>query len=410
MRVGFLSQYFPPEPGAAAHPGVVADALARRGHDVRVLTGFPSYPRGVLYDGYKQQPRMRDEVNGLPVLRVPYYLSHDASGARRALSMVTFGMSAAAQVGSLRHVDTMLVYASPATTAIPAMTLSRLFNVPHVLYIQDLWPDTVLESGMLAGNELVRQRVERVLSRACLASYRSAARIVVISPSMRDILERRGVPEHKIDVVPNWVDESVFQPSPADPELAAQFTPHALTVMYAGGIGELQGLRHAVEAVSLLGRDAGVHLAILGEGVAKQGLVDQARALGLDDRVSFHAGRPLSDMPAVISAADVQLVSLLDRPLFHGTIPSKVQASLAVGAPVLVSAPGDAASLVTEAGAGLAVPPESPRHLADAMLRLRDLGGSVRAEMGRCGRNLYVTRLSEQSGGEALERALMEAS
>lgn len=410
MRVGFVSQYYPPEPGAAAHPGVVAGALARRGHNVRVITGFPSYPHGVLYDGYQQRLRSHDVVNGLPVLRFPYYLSHDASGARRALSMVTFGMSATMQAGSLRDVDAVLVYASPATTALPAMALRRLFDVPHVLYIQDLWPDTVMESGMLAGNKAARTRAERVLSRACLASYRSAARIVVISPSMRTILAERGVPEHKIDVVPNWVDESVFQPTPADPDLATQFAPHALTVMYAGGIGELQGLRHAVEAMSLVGRASGIHLAILGEGVAKQGLVDHVRGLGLDDRVSFHAGRPLVDMPAVISAADVQLVSLLDRPLFHGTIPSKVQASLAAGAPVLVSAPGDAGSLVTEAGAGVVVPPESPRQLADAMLRLRDLGPAALVEAGHRGREHYLTRLSEESGGAALERALTEAT
>lgn len=410
MRVGFLSQYYPPEPGAAAHPGVVAEALARRGHDVRVMTGFPSYPDGVLYEGHEQRIRSREDINGLPVTRVPYYLSHDASGARRALSMMTFGMSAAVQSGTLRDVDAGLVYASPATTAMPAMVLQRLFGVPHVLYIQDLWPDTVMESGMLAGNQAARARVERILSRACLASYRSAARIVAISVTMKQILVDRGVSADKIDVVPNWVDESVFKPAAADPELAARFAPHALTVMYAGGIGELQGLRHAVEAISLLGRDSGIHLAVLGEGVAKQGLVDQVRHLGLEERVSLHAGRPLGAMPAVISAADVQLVSLLDRPLFHGTIPSKVQASLAVGSPVLVSAPGDAADLVEQAGAGLAVAPESPRKMADAMLRLRDLGPEARGAMGRRGGDYYQSSLSERSGGEALERALDEVA
>lgn len=410
MHVGFVSQYFPPEPGAAAHPGVVASALARRGHDVQVLTGFPSYPHGVVYDGYRQQSRMRDEVDGLSVLRVPYYLSHDQSGARRALSMLTFGASATLQTGSLRDADVLLVYASPATTTIPAMALRAVGRVPYVLYIQDLWPDTVMESGMLAGSPRARQRVERVLERACARTYRSAERIVVISEGIRSILAERGVPEEKLVVVPNWVDESVFAPAAPDPELARQFSGHALTVMYAGGIGELQGLHHAVQAVESLPSDSGIHLAVLGEGVAKQGLVDRVRERGLGDRVSFHPGRSLADMPATIAAADVQLVSLLDRPLFHGTIPSKVQASLAVGSPVLVSAPGDAARLVTGAGCGLAVPPESPDELAAAMVALRDLGPQERAAMGQKGRDFYVGNLSERSGAMALEQALEAAT
>lgn len=410
MRVGYVSQYYPPEPGAAAHPGVVATALARRGHDVRVLTGFPSYPHGVVYDGYTQRWRMHDTVDGLPVTRVPYFLSHDRSGSRRALSMLTFGASATAHAASLRSADVVLVYASPATTTIPAMALRAISRVPYVLYIQDLWPDTVMESGMLAESPGLRRRVERLLDLACSRTYRSAQRIVVISEGIKTILASRGVPEDKLVVVPNWVDETVFSPASSDVALSNQFSSHALTVMYAGGIGELQGLRHAVEAVALLGQDAGVHLAILGEGVAKEGLVQQVRDLGLEDVVSFHPGRPLAEMPGVIAAADVQLVSLLDRPLFHGTIPSKVQASLAVGAPVLVSAPGDAPALVAAAGAGVAVPPESPRELADAMVRLRDLGPGGRTEMGARGRAFYTEKLSERSGAAGLEAALEVAA
>ena len=138
MRVGFVSQYYPPEPGAAAHPGVVATALSRRGHDVRVLTGFPSYPEGVIYDGYVQRPRMNDRVDGVALTRVPYFLSHDASGSRRALSMLSFGASSALQSRVLRGSDVVLAYASPATTAMPAMLARIIGRIPYVMSIQDL--------------------------------------------------------------------------------------------------------------------------------------------------------------------------------------------------------------------------------------------------------------------------------
>lgn len=409
MRVGFVSQYYPPEPGAAAHPGVVATALSRRGHDVRVLTGFPSYPEGVIYDGYVQRPRMNDRVDGVALTRVPYFLSHDASGSRRALSMLSFGASSALQSRVLRGSDVVLAYASPATTAMPAMLARIIGRIPYVMSIQDLWPDTVLESGMLAENPGLRDRVERTLSLALGRAYRSARRIVVISDSMKTILTERGVPADKLVVVPNWVDEAVLAPAAPDAELAARFEKDALTVMYAGGIGELQGLQHAVAAMRVLGRNAGIRLVILGEGVAKQGLQDQVRAGDLDDVVTFLPGRALNAMPAAIAAADVQLVSLLDRPLFHGTIPSKVQATMCLGEPLLVSAPGDAATMVVEAGAGFSVPPESPPALAQAMLRLRDLGPDAHREMGLRGREFYAAKLSEQAGVQRLEATLAAA-
>lgn len=410
MRVGFVSQYFPPEPGAAAHPGTVAGAVARRGHQVRVLTGYPSYPDGVLFDGYRQHLRSTETRQGMSVVRVPYFLSHDQSGARRALSMLSFGTSSSLQSGALAGADVALVYASPATTAMAPMILRAIAGIPYVLYIQDLWPDTVIASGMLSGRPQIRDGVERLLGIACRASYRGASRIGVISPGMKSILVQRGVDPSKIMVVPNWVEESVFRPAKPDQALQSTWAQHDLTVMYAGGVGDLQGLEHALRAMELLGPSAGIHLCILGEGVAKTKLTERARSRGLEGVVTFLPSRPLESMPGAIAAADVQLISLIDRPLFHATIPSKMQASLASGMPIIAAAPGDSAHVTVASGAGIPVRPEDPEELAGAFLMMRDMGAQERAALGRRGRAYYLAEMGERAGSAALEKLLREAS
>ena len=406
MRVGFVSQYYAPEPGAAAHPAVVAEALRRSGHDVSVLTGFPNYPSGVLYPDYRQSWRHSEQIRDVRVTRTPYFLSHDESGVRRAASMLSFAASASLRSRDLGSADAVLVYASPATTAIPAMLARRRYETPFVLYIQDLWPDTVLASGMLSGRPVVQRQIESLLARACETSYRAASAIAVISEGMKSLLIDRGIPGDKVTVVYNWVDESVFRPVEPDPELAAAFRKNRLTVMYAGGVGELQGLHHAIEAIAILPEESGIHLIVLGEGVAKGRLAERASELGVSDRISFLAGRALDAMPAAMSAADAQLVSLVDLPLFHGTLPSKLQAAMAAGRPVVVSAPGDAGRLITRARAGFAVPPENPAELARAFIEMRDMGRSQREAMGAAGAVYYRENLSESVGASNLSTLL----
>lgn len=150
MRLGLLTQWFDPEPGPAALPGVLARGLARRGHDVTVLTGFPNYPQGHLTHGYSmaglspRRPRLVEESDGVTVVRVPLYPSHDASFARRALNYASFGASAALAGGpGLRGLDALWVNYSPITVAAPMWRARYAGGVPLVVHVADLWPDTV---------------------------------------------------------------------------------------------------------------------------------------------------------------------------------------------------------------------------------------------------------------------------
>ncbi|MGH3366473.1 MAG: glycosyltransferase family 4 protein [Nocardioidaceae bacterium] len=409
MKTGMITQWYEPETGAAAHPSAIARSLAEHGHDVRVLTGFPSYPHGQIYPGYRMSLRQREERDGLSLLRVPAHHSHDDSAVRRALSLSSFSLSAATQVGWFRDTDACLVYLTPATVGLPAVLLKTLWRTPFVLYVQDLWPDSVTASGFVKESAAL-PAIERTLRGMCVLLYRQASSIAVIAPGMRDVLVDRGVDPGKIHVVHNWVDEQVFQPTPPDERFRGQLGDDGFWLMYAGGIGDIQRLETAVDALALLPSRPEVRLALVGDGVAVKRLKIKVAALGLHDRVRFFGHRTMAEMPGIMSAADAQLVCLQDLPLFRATIPSKTQSVLACGRPLIVSAPGDAAELVERADAGVSCRPEDPQALADAIEHMLAQGPAGRRAMGQRGRALYEREFASSVGGRRLTSLLEDAA
>jgi colanic acid biosynthesis glycosyl transferase WcaI len=400
-----ITQWYEPETGSAAHPTAIARALARRGHDLRVLTGFPSYPLGRVYDGYRMRPRQHETRDGIALLRVPDAPSHDRSAVRRALSLTSFAASATAQVGWLRGADVCLVYLTPATVGLAATTLRRRFGVPYALYVQDLWPETVTASGFI-GHAGATAKVEAALHRWLRRLYAGADGIAAISPTMAETLSTRGAEVTPVSI-PNWVDEQIFRPVPMSQRVHLD---GRRWVMYAGGVGELQSLDTALRALALLGDRPDLGLAVVGTGVALPSLERLAGDLGLGDRVRFLGGFPMEQMPRLIAEADAQLVSLKDLPLFRGTIPSKLQASMACGVPIFCAVAGDARDLVDRSGCGVTATPEDPASFAEAFLRIADATPADLAAMGERARTTYVSELGAESGGAALEDLLTTAA
>lgn len=407
MRIGMVSQWYEPETGSAAHPTAIARALHARGHDLRVLTGFPSYPLGRVHDGHRMRPRAHEVRDGIRLLRVPDVPSHDSSAVRRAASLGSFAVSATAQVGWLRDVDVCLVYLTPATVGMAAMTLRRLWGVPYVLYVQDLWPETVTASGFIGGARATAT-VERALHAWLRRLYRGASGVAAIAPTMAQVLAGRGARTAPVSI-PNWVDEQVFAPAAPAPDLDEDLRPDLRWVMYAGSIGDVQGLDSAVRAVRQLDDLPALGLAFVGDGVAAPRLRSLAAELGVADRVTFLGSRPLEDMPGLMAAADAQLVSLRDLPLFRGTIPSKLQATMASGLPVVCAVAGDAADVVREAGCGFVARPEDPDSLAAALRALAATDPAELRAMGARGREAYVRDMGEAVGVTRLEELLAAA-
>jgi colanic acid biosynthesis glycosyl transferase WcaI len=409
MRIGLVSQWYDPESGAAAVPGFVARALVAQGHEVEVLTGVPNYPSGAVHPGYRMRPYQVEHRDGVRVHRVALYPSHDARPAHRAANVLSFALSAAA-LGSraLRDVDVVLVHSTPATVALPAMALRALRGIPYVLLVQDLWPQSLTASGLVSGGTAAR--VEPALHRFCDAAYRRAAAIAVTSPGMTDLVTARGVPRDKISVVTNWADERYFRPVPRSPQPAGEFSRlRRFTAMYAGNLGEVQGLGVVVEAATLLRDHRDIGFVFVGAGVAEESLraaVDERQL----DNVRFVPPQPVERMADVLALGDVQLITLRDLPVFRSVLPSKVQATLAAGRPVIGAVGGDAAAVLEASGAGPVVPPGSAPALAEAVLAASRAPAAELAQQGAAGREFYLRRLGEATGARQLSELLVAAA
>lgn len=400
MRVLILSQYYDPEPVPKA--GELARELRDRGHDVEVITGFPNYPSGDLYDGYKLALMQRTTIDGIPVRRTYEYPYHGTSAIKRLVNYWSFVFSA--PLGSLlmRRADVMYVWHPPLTIGVAAWLISRLRGIPFVYDVQDIWPETAVLSGMLKDGFVVRMmaRLEKFV-------YRRAKHILCVTEGARQNLIGKGVPPEQVTVMPHWIDESLF----ASSSVAGEPGPDAFVALFAGNIGMVQGLDTVVRAASLLTAADRIRIVMVGDGADKARLVALAKELGVgEDRLQFVDRQPMSEMPRFMAAAGALLVHLRRSELSRYVIPTKTLAYLAAGKPVLMAMEGAAADLVRDAGAGVIVPPDEPQQLVDALRRLAAMPEAERERYGVAGRAYLQQNLTKQKVIPQYEEVLRRAA
>ncbi|MGH3430623.1 MAG: glycosyltransferase, partial [Mycobacteriales bacterium] len=214
MKIGIITQWYSPE--RVPNPSATALQLAERGHQVKVLTGFPNYPTGRVYPGYRQRWSHREVDGPVQVRRVPLYPSHDTNAVKRAANFLSFASSSTAAGGFLHYCDVVYVWATPMTAAAAAAAGHALRGRPYVLHVQDLWPDSVLESGMVSG-AVVRALLSSTISGALRYLYHRAAHLIAIAPSMKQTLVDRGVPTGKVSVLYNCCGDEGPAPPTFDP-------------------------------------------------------------------------------------------------------------------------------------------------------------------------------------------------
>lgn len=402
MRILLITNHFHPEPNRLKGLAFVRE-LQRRGHKVQVLTGFPNYPGGKIYPGYRMRWVFEENVEGITITRVASYPSHDASAIRRIATYVSIALAMVAHVLRLRgRFDVCHVYLGPLTLMWPARLLRWWTGCPIVADVQDLWPESVLESGMLRPRWL-----GAFLNAWCRRLYRSADGLIALSPGCRSALVDAGVPASKIEVIYNWCDPASVAASDGGVPSVAEKRP-GFQVLYAGNMGRLQGIDTILDAAKLLAAEPEpVEVTLIGGGVECERLKRRVKDEQIGN-VRMLGQMPLEDASGFQRRADLLLVHLAPSRLSSTAIPSKVQSCLSSGRPVLVAAEGESAALVQRSGGGVTCAPSDPVAMAAAIRGVAAMPIAARADLGRKARVFFDRELSFDHGLERVEAALQE--
>jgi glycosyltransferase involved in cell wall biosynthesis len=384
MNILIATQYFWPE---SFRVNDLAQGLKERGHEVEVLAGMPNYPAGSLYPGYGWFRPGRERYGDIGIVRAPLVTRGTSRNWRLALNYLSFATSASI-VGPLRcrsNVDAVLAYEpSPVTVGLPALVMGRLRRAPVLLWIQDLWPDTLEAVGVRPDTFAARAaaRVSDFIHRRCdllLAQSR------VYAPR----LAARGIDPRRIEYLPNWA-EGDFRPSdasarPPDPMAGVD----GFRIVFAGNMGSAQAFETTLEAATRLRELKAIKWVLIGEGNMREWVEAEVARRGLSDTVLLLGWKAPESMPAYFAHADALLVTLRADPIFSLTVPSKVQTYLACGKPILAALNGEGAAILEHSGAALVTSAGDGAALAENALRLASMACEERSRMGRAGRAHY---------------------
>jgi colanic acid biosynthesis glycosyl transferase WcaI len=381
-RLLLITQWFDPEP---TFKGLIfAKELVKHGFEVEVLTGFPNYPSGELYSGYKIKILKKEILDEVEITRVPLYPSHNQSAFMRTLNYLSFFLSASIYgVFKAKRADVIYAYHPPLTVGIVAVLLQMFRKIPVVYDIQDMWPDTLNTTGMITNKFLLA-----VVGRVCDWVYRRVDHIVVLSPGFKKLLIERDVPETKIDVVYNWCAESELKLSSTEKKinLSASGKFH---ILFAGNMGKAQALDSVLEAAKkLLLTTPDLVFVFLGGGIEVDRLKMKAKEQSIYNIV-FLPPVSIDKVGTYLNSADALLVHLKQDPLFRITIPSKIQAYMVIGKPILMAVDGNAADIVREAECGVIAESGNPDSIANAALTLKDASKQEIKKMSDYGRQYY---------------------
>lgn len=398
MRVLFVSQYFPPETGAAPARALhFARALARAGHEVRVVTGLPNHPSGEIRPEYRGVRRRSERIGDVVVERVWLYATPKKTAITRLLNHLSFALALlpVALSGPRPHV--VLATTPPLFHGLTAWLVARLRGAAFVNDCRDDWPHAAIALG-----EMRPGLVAGVLDRLSRFFQRRAARILVVTPGMQRQLASRGFEERRLVFLPNGADTELFRPAATNGREGGAFT-----AIYAGTHGLVHGMEALVDTAERL-RGHDVRLLLVGDGVAKEDLQRRARERSLTN-MEFRPSVPPDELVRLLHASDACVATTRASTFAGETIPVKLFDYLACGVPVVAAVRGDAADVVRRSGGGLVVEPENGAAIADAILALRD-DPSLRRRLAEAGPTFVERDHSRRALGERLVRVLEDVA
>lgn len=384
MKILVVCQYFYPEEFKINE---LVEGLVKRGNEVTVLTGKPTYPRGPYPKGYSFWGIQKETYKGATVIRLPE-LTRGTGGVLGVMkSLFSFLISSTwyAKRNEIKADAILCFQLSPVTMANAALIYKRKLNVKLVHWVQDLWPESVTATTPLKGGPIIS-----LLDKFVAKVYKQSDVLLVQSMAFEKSICSKGNFKNKLVFAPNWAESSFIDADTTiDESFPLQPNFNEFRVMFAGNIGEAQDFENIIKAAALTKQIPQIKWIVIGDGRARENSEKEVARLGLNDTVKFLGRHPVTFMPKFFALADVMLVTLKDEFIFSLTIPSKTQAYMASGKPILTMLNGIGNEVVENAKCGLTAPAGDYESLAANVMKVYSMDKAKRAEMGKLAKQYY---------------------
>jgi colanic acid biosynthesis glycosyl transferase WcaI len=406
LKVLFVSQYFHPE--NFSNSGIAMD-LVNNGHEVQVICCVPNYGSSGFYAGYSNSKLRRESWNGIEIERAFTAPRGSQKSFQLLLNYLVYpfaGLWSFVFRRKWRPDVCFVSQPSPVTQCLLATLIKSIWKVPSVVWVQDIWPDSVIDSLKIE-NRVAR----RLLFWMSSTLYRNADLVLAQSRAMIPKLISMGIPDAKILYFPNSAP-AIYRPLDAveKPWGEHLFKPHVFNLLYAGNIGESQDFDTLIAAAGIVKEKTTVKWLIAGSGLDEQRAKTRIKGLGLEDQFSFLGRFESEVMPKLFHYADALLVSLRNTPLFSLTVPYRIQCYLACGRPIVACISGEGARVLEESGAAVVAEAGNAAQLADAILQMVSIHAAKRKEMGDSGRRYFEQNFSQDRVSGILQDALAQAA
>lgn len=393
LRVAVVTQYFYPETFLIND---LVEEMVRQGHVVDVFTGKPNYPTGTVYPGFTERGCDESSFKGLATLhRAPLRARRAGGGRNLLLNYISFVWNGLRHFPRMMHgrkYDIVFVYApSPITSVIPAILMKLKARAPLFLWVQDLWPESLEATGFVKNKLLLK-----IVGGMVRVLYTFVDRLLVQSTSFVDPVSRYARRD-KISYYPNSYRANTDHTVNAQvPESLVTYLQTHFCIVFAGNLGTAQSLDTILAAAVRLVDLPAIKIVMVGAGSRLEWLSAEVTRLKLHN-VLLAGAFPQSAMASVFAMSSGLLVTLKEDRIFSYTVPSKVQAYLAAGRPIVAALNGEGARIIREAGAGFASSAGDDEQLARSIKTLHAMPEQERQRMGRAG-NAYFQEHFELEG------------
>lgn len=390
MHILFITDNFPPETNApASRTYDHAKRWVAVGHEVTVVTGVPNFPSGKIHRGYRNRLWQRERIDGIDVVRVWTYITANEGFIKRTLDYISFMVSAIIASPFLRRPDVIVATSPQFFAPCAAWVISLWRRRPFVFELRDLWPDSIVAVGAMRETLLIT-----ILRKLEYFLYRRASLIVSVTWAFKQVLTENGIPQTKIVVVPNGVDLDRYVPGPKPAHLDQRLeTTGKFVAAYIGTVGMAHGIGTLLDASRMLRVSRpDIVFIVVGTGAEHEALVRQSQAEGLTN-VIFVGSVSKAEVADYWRLCDVAVVLLRDAPLFRHVIPSKMFEAMGMQRPIILGVKGESENILRNSRAGVAIPPEDPAALVQAIMQLAD-NLEVRHALGSRGREFAAANFN----------------